>query len=189
MRELGRRSQRLHRRPLRCRRWIRKRTFRRANRHLAPTQRRHRHRRRGDVARARRPASRALDVGCRSRRSRAVVFIAHQESPFVTELVESEAGSGRFVQPEPVGPHVMEVVIARPSATELTYAWWRAEAGRNPSEQSEGSRLHPSGVSDPAVSDAWVGGYRTRYSDACGRLRHIATMKATPHRRNHGSQK
>jgi len=50
------------------------------------------------------------------------LFLAHQESPFVTELVESEAGSGRFVQPEPVGPYVMEVVIGRPSAAELTYA-------------------------------------------------------------------
>ena len=50
------------------------------------------------------------------------LFLAHQESPFVTELVESEAGSGRFVQPEAVGPYVMEVVIGRPSAAELTYA-------------------------------------------------------------------
>ena len=42
---------------------------------------------------------------------------------------------------------------------------------------------------EPAVSDAWVGEYRARYSDACGRLRHMATVNAAPHRRNHGSQK
>jgi hypothetical protein len=41
----------------------------------------------------------------------------------------------------------------------------------------------------PAVSDTWVRYYRARYSDACGRLRHMATVKAPPHRTNHGSQK
>lgn len=62
---------------------------------------------------------------------------AHSESPFLTELVETSPGSGRFEQPTPFGPYVLAVVIEAPSSSELTYAWWWAEAGGTPTEQSK----------------------------------------------------
>jgi hypothetical protein len=74
------------------------------------------------------------------------LFIAHSESPFVTEMVEAEAGSGRFVQSTPGGPYTMEVVIETPEPERLTYAWWWASAGEQPVEQSKAdARLLVSG--------------------------------------------
>ena len=57
--------------------------------------------------------------------------------PRLTELVETSSGSGRFEQPTPFGPYVLAVVIEAPSSSELTYAWWWAEAGGTPTEQSK----------------------------------------------------
>ena len=65
------------------------------------------------------------------------LYVAHSESPFVTELVETAPGSGRFAQREPGGPYAMEVVIEVPEPDRLTYAWWWAEAGGIPTEQSK----------------------------------------------------
>ena len=65
------------------------------------------------------------------------LYVAHSESPFVTEFVETAPGSGRFVQREPGGPYVMEVVLDVPEPDRLTYAWWWAEAGGTPTEQSK----------------------------------------------------
>jgi hypothetical protein len=52
------------------------------------------------------------------------LFVAHSESPFVTEMVETAAGSGRFAQREPFGPYEMEIVIEVPEPGSVTYAWW-----------------------------------------------------------------
>jgi len=65
------------------------------------------------------------------------LFIAHSESPFVTAMVETEPGSGRFEQPEPFGPYVMAVVIEQPDSDRLTYAWWWGANGDDPVEQSK----------------------------------------------------
>lgn len=65
------------------------------------------------------------------------LYIAHSESPFVTEMVAIEADSTRFVQPEPGGPFVMEVVIEVPEPGRLTYAWWWASGNEAPTEQSK----------------------------------------------------
>ena len=65
------------------------------------------------------------------------LYIAHSESPFVTVMVADEPGSGRFAQPEPFGPFVLEVVIEQPEPDRITYAWWWAEAGGTPVEQSK----------------------------------------------------
>ena len=64
------------------------------------------------------------------------LFVAHSESPFVTEMVETEPGSGRFEQPEPFGPYVMSIVIDVPEPDRVTYAWWWAADGEAPVEQS-----------------------------------------------------
>lgn len=64
------------------------------------------------------------------------LYVAHSESPFVTEFVATEAGSARFVQPEPFGPYVMEVVIDVPEPDRITYAWWWSTPGDTPTEQS-----------------------------------------------------
>lgn len=73
--------------------------------------------------------------------------IAHSESPFLTEMIEESAGSGRFVQREPFGPYTMEVVIEVPESGRLTYGWWWANAGETPVEQSKAdARLQPSTV-------------------------------------------
>jgi hypothetical protein len=65
------------------------------------------------------------------------LFVAHSEAPFVTEMIASEEGSGRFVQREMVGPFVMEIVIEQPEPDHLTYAWWWAASGGIPTEQSK----------------------------------------------------
>lgn len=65
------------------------------------------------------------------------LYVAHSESPFVTEMVAEQPGSRRFVQPEQFGPYVLSVVIEHPEPDRLTYAWWWAEAGGTPTEQSK----------------------------------------------------
>ncbi len=74
---------------------------------------------------------------CAGPDGRDQLFIAHSESPFVTEMVEAEVESGRFVQATPAGPYTMEVVIETPEADRVTYAWWWAQAGEQPVEQSK----------------------------------------------------
>jgi hypothetical protein len=65
------------------------------------------------------------------------LYIAHSESPFVTEMVAAEVGGGRFVQVDATGPFTMEVVIEAPEPGHLTYAWWWAPVGDLPVEQSK----------------------------------------------------
>lgn len=65
------------------------------------------------------------------------LFVAHSEAPFVTEMIAAEAGSNRFVQRELAGPFVMEIVIEQPEPGRLTYAWWWAQPGETPTEQSK----------------------------------------------------
>lgn len=74
---------------------------------------------------------------CQGPDGRDRLFIAHSESPFVTEMVEAEANTGRFVQSTPGGPYTMEVIIETPEPERLTYAWWWAAAGEQPVEQSK----------------------------------------------------
>ena len=71
------------------------------------------------------------------------LYIAHSESPFVTEMVETEPGSGRFEQPTPFGPYVMAVVIEIPEPGRLTYAWWWGADGTDPVEQSKADARLP----------------------------------------------
>lgn len=65
------------------------------------------------------------------------LFVAHSESPFVTEMIETEPDSGRFAQREPLGPFVMEIVIEVPDPGRITYAWWWGANGDDPVEQSK----------------------------------------------------
>ena len=65
------------------------------------------------------------------------LYIAHSEAPFVTEMIAIEANSTRFVQPQPAGPFVMEVVIEVPEPGRITYAWWWAPDDGTPTEQSK----------------------------------------------------
>jgi hypothetical protein len=65
------------------------------------------------------------------------LYVAHSESPFVTALVETWPGSGRFEQPAPEGPYTMAIVIELPEPGRITYAWWWALAGEKPIEQSK----------------------------------------------------
>ena len=75
------------------------------------------------------------------------LFIAHSESRFVTEMIETLPGSGHFVQKSEGDPYTMEVVIDTPEVGRLTYAWWWAKAGEKPVEQSKAdARLHASGA-------------------------------------------
>lgn len=67
------------------------------------------------------------------------LFVAHSESPFVTEMIETATDSGRFAQREPFGPIVMEIVIEIPEPGHLTYAWWWGADGDDPVEQSKAS--------------------------------------------------
>jgi len=65
------------------------------------------------------------------------LYVAHGESPFVTVMAAVEPGSSRFTQPEPFGPHAMEIVIELPEPGRITYAWWWAAAGQPLVEQSK----------------------------------------------------
>jgi hypothetical protein len=65
------------------------------------------------------------------------LVVAHAESPFLTDMIETAPGSGRFEQPEPFGPYAQAIVIEHPSPGELTYAWWWAEQDAVPTEQSK----------------------------------------------------
>lgn len=62
------------------------------------------------------------------------LFVVHSEAPFVSEMIASEEGSGRFVQREMVGPFVMEIVIEQSEPDHLTDAWWWAVSGGIPTE-------------------------------------------------------
>lgn len=73
------------------------------------------------------------------------LYVAHSESPFVTEMVETEAGSGRFAQPEPFGPYEMEIVLGLPEPDRLTYAWWWGADGEPPVEQSKADARRSAG--------------------------------------------
>lgn len=64
------------------------------------------------------------------------LYIAHSESPFVTEMVESRRDRGRFVKAVAGGPVAIEVVITVPAPGRITYSWWWANAGDIPTEQS-----------------------------------------------------
>ena len=50
------------------------------------------------------------------------LFVAHSESPFVTEMIEFEAETGRFVQPSPGEPYIAAIrspcsgLVGRPVA-------------------------------------------------------------------------
>lgn len=65
------------------------------------------------------------------------LFVAHSESPFVTEMIETEPNSGRFAQREPFGPYEMEIVVELPEPGRITYAWWWGANGDAPVEQSK----------------------------------------------------
>lgn len=65
------------------------------------------------------------------------LYVAHSESPFVTEMVASSSDSSRFEQHEPFGPYAMEVVIDLPASDRMTYAWWWAPIGSPLTEQSK----------------------------------------------------
>lgn len=65
------------------------------------------------------------------------LYVAHSESPFVTEMVAAEPGSSRFVQLQPFGPFTMEIMIEEPEPDRITYAWWWAPVGEAPVEQSK----------------------------------------------------
>lgn len=65
------------------------------------------------------------------------LYVAHSESPFVTEMIETEPASGRFAQREPFGPYAMEIVIDMPEPGRITYAWWWGANGDTPVEQSK----------------------------------------------------
>jgi hypothetical protein len=72
------------------------------------------------------------------------LYVAHTESPFVTEMVAADPGASRFVQLHPFGPYAMEIVIDVPEPERITYAWWWAPTGGTPTEQSKAdvSRTH-----------------------------------------------
>lgn len=62
-------------------------------------------------------------MGRAERRDRP--YVAHSESPFVTEMVASASDPPRFRQPTRVGPFVMEIVVALPEPDRITPArWW-----------------------------------------------------------------
>ena len=65
------------------------------------------------------------------------LHVASSESPFVTIMTESEAGSGRFDQRESLGPYAMAVEVAVPGPDWITYAWLWSRAGGTPIEQSK----------------------------------------------------
>lgn len=65
------------------------------------------------------------------------LYVAHSESPFVIEMVESASEPGRFEMREPFGPYAMAIVVEQPEPGRITYAWWWAMAGEEPIEQSK----------------------------------------------------
>lgn len=65
------------------------------------------------------------------------LVIAHAESPFLTDLVETTAGSGHFDWASASGAYAMAMVVEHPSDDWITYAWWWAPAGERPVEQSK----------------------------------------------------
>ena len=65
------------------------------------------------------------------------LYIAHSESPFVTEMIEVGSGSGYFAQPVLSGPYEMEIRIETPEVNRITYAWWWGADGQPPVEQSK----------------------------------------------------
>ena len=75
-------------------------------------------------------------VCCQGFDGRDMLFIAHTESPFVTTMVETSAGSGRFVQPEPAGPYTLSIVAQTPDDGRIRYAWWWGATGEEPVERS-----------------------------------------------------
>ena len=72
------------------------------------------------------------------------LYVAHSESPFVTEMVATEPDSSRCVQPTPAGPFRMEIVIEVPEPGRVTYAWWWAPGSDEPVEQSRADARLPS---------------------------------------------
>lgn len=64
------------------------------------------------------------------------LFIAHAESPFVTVLVQTEPGSGRFEVAEAFGPYDMAIVVEQSAPDVISYAWHWAPSGQPTVEQS-----------------------------------------------------
>ena len=64
------------------------------------------------------------------------LYIAHDESAFVTVMVETQPGSQRFEMLEPFGPYTLAIEVGTPSDTTLTWAWHWAAVGDEPVEQS-----------------------------------------------------
>jgi hypothetical protein len=60
---------------------------------------------------------------------RDMLYIAQSESAYVTTLVESAPGSGRFEEDEATGEYALAVVIEVPEPGQLSYAWWWGESG------------------------------------------------------------
>ena len=60
---------------------------------------------------------------------RDMLYIAQSESAYVTTLVETAPGSGRFEENESTGEYALAVVIEVPEPGRLSYAWWWGESG------------------------------------------------------------
>ena len=58
-----------------------------------------------------------------------MLYIAQSESAYVTTLVETAPGSGRFEEDESTGDYALAVVIEIPEHGRLSYAWWWGESG------------------------------------------------------------
>ncbi len=65
------------------------------------------------------------------------LFVAHSESPVVTTMIETGAGSGRFEQTASGGPFRMAFVVERPESDRLSYAWWWGAGDDEPVERSK----------------------------------------------------
>ena len=68
---------------------------------------------------------------------RALLHIAHSESPFVAVMREREPESGYFELVGRDGPYDMAVVIELTESMTLSYAWWWAPAREPLVEQSK----------------------------------------------------
>jgi hypothetical protein len=64
------------------------------------------------------------------------LYVAYSESPYVVELIENQADSGRFEQATPAGPYRLAVVLDLSVAGQLTYAWWWGTQVEAPIERS-----------------------------------------------------